>query len=134
MLLTPVSYAVASALIEGLKSETVALNDHAVGLFPQGRPASFEEAVRLAPAEYARHSVVSRWCDSSGGAACDLDPRHEDFRLAVCRDIRVGPLQGSTAEAVFRSLKSLGGKNGGGVLRRARILSRLSASPKNKKG
>lgn len=111
-LLTPVPFSVASALIEGLKSETVAQNDNASRHFPQVRPESFEAAVSRALESMARSGVVSRWCDSSGGAACDLDKGEDDLGRAVCRDVRERPLRGLTADAVFEAVKSLGGRRG----------------------
>ena len=41
-LMTPVPFGIARALVEGLKSETIVLNDNAARLFPQIRPASSE--------------------------------------------------------------------------------------------
>jgi uncharacterized protein YbjT (DUF2867 family) len=44
--ITSASFQVASALIEGLKSETVIQNDHAQRYFPDIKPIGFEEAVQ----------------------------------------------------------------------------------------
>jgi hypothetical protein len=58
------------------------------------------------------NQVVSRWCDSSGGQACDI----KDFDNptgAVFRDIRIVPFtQGATAATVFRSACAIGGETG----------------------
>lgn len=48
LLVTPVSFRIAKALIDGLKSETVITNDNALKYFPEIRPAPYEEAVRKA--------------------------------------------------------------------------------------
>ncbi|MBN2198631.1 MAG: SDR family oxidoreductase [Candidatus Aminicenantes bacterium] len=111
-LITPVPYAVASALIEGLKSETVVQNDNAAKFFPQVRPAPFEETVRRAMESIARGQIISRWCDSSGGESCDVDGREESLEGAVYRDVRRRSFRGLPADAVFRAVKSVGGKQG----------------------
>lgn len=48
VLLTPVPIRVASALIDGLKSETLVQNDNAERFFPHIKPASYEDSVRRA--------------------------------------------------------------------------------------
>ena len=48
LLVTPVSFRIARALIDGLKSETVITNDNARLYFPHIRLLSFEEAVKRA--------------------------------------------------------------------------------------
>lgn len=47
-LITPIPYRIASALVDGLKSETVVTNNNARKFFPQIRPLPFEKAVELA--------------------------------------------------------------------------------------
>lgn len=111
-LITPVPTAVASALIEGLKSETVVQNDNAAKFFPQVRPAPFEEVVLRAMESIGRGQVVSRWCDSSGGASCDLEGREEGLEGAVYRDVRRRSFRGLPEDAVFRAVKSVGGRQG----------------------
>ncbi|HLC15025.1 MAG TPA: NAD(P)H-binding protein [Thermodesulfovibrionia bacterium] len=51
ILFSPVPFPVASALIEGLRSETVIQNDNAKRFFPDISPVPFDEAVRRAIAE-----------------------------------------------------------------------------------
>jgi uncharacterized protein YbjT (DUF2867 family) len=48
VLLTPIPFSVARALVDGLKSETVITNANARKFFVQVRPLSFEESVRRA--------------------------------------------------------------------------------------
>lgn len=50
-LITPIPYPIASALVDGLKSETIITNNNARKFFPQIRPLPFEEAVELALSE-----------------------------------------------------------------------------------
>jgi uncharacterized protein YbjT (DUF2867 family) len=111
LLITTVPFAIASALIEGLKSETVALNDNAVRYFGGIRPMAYEDAVRKALDEMEHDQVLSRWCDSSAGADCDI-MHHDDVNKAILRDVRTVPLQDATPAAVFQSVKELGGTSG----------------------
>jgi len=112
-LMTPVPFGIARALVEGLKSETVVLNDNAARLFPQIRPASYAEAFAAALDEIERNQVVSRWCDSTAAAACDVQPRDLDkIADAVYVDRRQRDFNQIPAEAVFRTVTSIGGPRG----------------------
>jgi len=51
LLFTPVSFGIAKALVEGLKSETIIQNDNAAKYFPGISPLSYEKAVEAALAE-----------------------------------------------------------------------------------
>jgi uncharacterized protein YbjT (DUF2867 family) len=111
ILFTPVPYQVAAALVEGLKSETIVLNDNALRCFPQIRPMSFDDAVSSAVEEMERHQVISRWCDSTGGAVCDVKG-HDDPSGAILRDRNEISLGAVSAEHVFESICTLGGESG----------------------
>lgn len=112
IMLTPIPYRLASALVEGLKSETVLQNDNADRYFPAVRPRSFRETVVDAERELARNQVLSRWCDSSGGQACDVKD-FDDPAGAVLRDVRIVPFSGGESpDAVFQSACGLGGARG----------------------
>jgi len=111
MLFTPVPLRLATALIEGLRSETVQQNDNARQLFPDILPASYRQTVQEAIRELEHNQVLSRWCDSSAGVACDV----KDFDNpagAILRDIREVPLNGIAPARVFASACSLGGSQG----------------------
>jgi len=112
ILMTPVPFRIARALVEGLKSETVAVNDEAKRLFPEVRPASFAAAFSGALAEIERHQVLSRWCDSSAGPVCDIPAKDGDISRAVYRDVRRADLGPVSAPDAFRSVQSLGGPRG----------------------
>jgi len=75
ILLTPVPSGIARALVDGLKSETVVLNDHAIRYFPGIHPVPYEKAFAAALAEIETNQVVSRWCDSTAAASCDIQSR-----------------------------------------------------------
>lgn len=112
ILFTPIPYKLAAALVEGLRSETVLLNDNSTKYFPDIVPSSFKQAVLDAIHELEENQVISRWCDSSGQEACDI----RDFDNpagAILRDIRIVPFSGQDhQEKVFRSVCAIGGENG----------------------
>jgi len=112
ILFTPLPYKLASALVEGLKSETLMQNDNAKRYFPQISPRRFDESVALAIKELEQNQVISRWCDSSGNQACDIRD-FDDPAGAVFRDSRTVPLSpGLSPNDLFESICSLGGSNG----------------------
>ena len=110
-LVTPVPYKIGAALVEGLKSETLAQNDHAQRYFPNIQPAPFHHAVQKAICELENDLVISRWCDSSGGAVCDI-LEQTNPNESIFRDVRTLSFAGIPAEQVFTSVTRLGGKNG----------------------
>jgi hypothetical protein len=109
--MTPVPYRIAGALVNGLKSESVAKNNMAAGIFPEIRPAGFEEAVRRALSEMTERQVASSWCDSSGMASCDISGR-EEISDAVLREKREFPFEKGREKQVFDAAQSIGGSNG----------------------
>jgi uncharacterized protein YbjT (DUF2867 family) len=108
---TPVPYKIAAALVEGLKSETVQQNDNAKRCFPEIMPLSFEDSVRRAIKEIEDEQVVSRWCDSSAGEACDIILQ-DDPSSAIIRDRRVIEFSNIAPEKVFQSALAIGGARG----------------------
>ena len=112
ILFTPIPYKLASALVEGLKSETLLQNDNSALFYPDIRPSAFKQTVAEAIDELERNQVLSRWCDSSAQQACDI----RDFDNpagAILRDTRVVPFnRGERQEDVFRSVCAVGGENG----------------------
>ncbi|MBM3311542.1 MAG: SDR family oxidoreductase, partial [Candidatus Aminicenantes bacterium] len=113
ILMTPVPFVIAKALVEGLKSETVVLNDIAARLFPGIRPRRYEEAFAAALDEIERNQVVSRWCDSTAGAVCDIDGKDRDaIARAVYVDTRRRGFGEASAASVFKTVTSIGGRRG----------------------
>lgn len=110
-LLTPVPFRIGAALVEGLKSETLAQNDHAKRYFPEIEPASFRDSVRKAVRELEHDLVVSRWCDSSAGAVCDIMEKTTPMD-SVFRDVRTRSFAGIPVQRVFSSVVGLGGEKG----------------------
>ncbi len=112
ILFTPVPYRLASALVEGLRSETVLQNDNARLHYPQITPLPFKEAVARSNKKLELNQVLSRWCDSSAEKACDIKD-FDDPAGAVLRDVRIVPYSnGENAADVFRSACEVGGPNG----------------------
>jgi uncharacterized protein YbjT (DUF2867 family) len=110
-LMTPVPFKVGAALVEGLKSETLMQNEHAQRYFPALQPESFPVAVYKAINEQEHDLVLSRWCDSSPGAVCDINV-HAGAGEPIFRDVRTASVVGIDPEQIFASIISLGGENG----------------------
>lgn len=110
---TPVPFSIASALVEGLKSETVAQNTHASKCFPEVVPMALEKAFTVALDEVEHDQVLSRWCDSSSGETCDIQGKREIPR-GVLRDRRSFSLNGMDESLVFEQICALGGESGWG--------------------
>jgi uncharacterized protein YbjT (DUF2867 family) len=112
ILFTPIPFKLASALVEGLKSETLLQNDNAKAMYPHIIPSLFKDTVSMAITELEENQVLSRWCDSSAQIACDI----KDFdnpEGAVLRDVKIVPFgTGRTQEDVYHSVCGLGGQNG----------------------
>lgn len=112
ILFTPVPFSLALALVEGLKSETTLQNKHAQQYYPQIEVQPFQNSVDRALSELAQNQVLSRWCDSSGGATCDI----KDFDNpvgAILRDCRTVLFEQEEQQLqVFKAACSLGGENG----------------------
>ncbi len=111
ILFTPIPYKMAAALVDGLKSETIVLNDNAQKYFPEITPRSYAAIIGDALREIEEDQVLSRWCDSSAGASCDIKDR-DRVNQAILRDIRTIPLDGASPSQVFQSMCSIGGTKG----------------------
>ncbi|WP_022850149.1 SDR family oxidoreductase [Limisalsivibrio acetivorans] len=108
---TPVPVSVARALVEGLRYETVKMNDNAARYFPEIVPASYEECVRKAIREIEHRQVVSRWCDSTMGEVCDV-VKDEDMEHSVFVDRKKLPIGDVPPYKVFHAVISIGGDTG----------------------
>ena len=108
-LFTPVPYSVASSLIEGLKSEVTLTNNLRHDYFTI-QPHTLEESVQQAIREIESNQVLSRWSDSGSGV-WEIDHSH-DIADALFMDRRIIELDTLSAESVFKSFCSIGGKNG----------------------
>ncbi len=111
ILITPVSYGIAKALLEGLKSETVIQNDNAQKYFPDISPLSYEETIKMALGEIEKKQIISRWCDSSGKEVCDIKDQ-DRIESAVFAEKIAYDLKKIAPEKIFVSIQSIGGENG----------------------
>jgi uncharacterized protein YbjT (DUF2867 family) len=111
VLITTVPFKMAAALVESLKSETVQQNDNSALLFPTIKPMSYVHAVKHAIDEIEKDQVVSRWCDSSAGEACDVIYQ-DDPSVAIIRDRRLVGFGDIPPARVYQSILSIGGKRG----------------------
>lgn len=108
-LMTPVPYSIASALIEGLKSEVLVKNQNAKILFPNIKPISYIKSVEMAIDEIKHEQVISRWSDASGKA---WETNHADISNAIYSDRQTLPLEKLNASQVYKTFCSIGGQNG----------------------
>ncbi len=108
-LFTPVPYSVASSLIEGLKSEVTLTNNLRHDYFTI-QSHTLEESVHQAIREIESNQVLSRWSDSGSGV-WEIDHSH-DIADALFMDRRIIELDTLSAQSVFKSFCSIGGKNG----------------------
>jgi uncharacterized protein YbjT (DUF2867 family) len=111
VLITPVPYRIAKALIEGLKSETIIQNENAMKYFPKISPLTYEDSLKAALSEIEKNQIVSRWCDSSAKEACDTKGQ-DRVEEAVFADKNVFDFEDIPPEKVFDSAQSVGGDNG----------------------
>jgi hypothetical protein len=111
ILITPISYRIAKALVEGLKSETVIQNDNAKRYFPKISLLSYEDAVKTALGEIEKKQIISRWCDSSAKEACDIKDQ-DRIEAAIFVEKKAHDFGKIQSEMIFASIQSIGGENG----------------------
>jgi len=132
LLFTPVSFRIARNLIEGLRSETVVMNDNAKRYFATINPMTFERVVGLALFDIVNNQVLSSWCDSSARAVCDI--KHQDrIASAVLTEEKSFELSDVIPEKAFQALLTLGGEKGwfryNWMWRMRGLLDKLSGGP-----
>ncbi len=109
ILFTPVDFSMAKALVAGLTSETIKLNDNAERLFPHITPVGYKDSIEQAIEDIHNRQVVSSWCDSSGGQVCDLPPFVHDIAHAVFKDRYVRDIGDNSPADIYRNVSSIGG-------------------------
>lgn len=109
-LFTPVPYAVAKALVEGLKSEVIIQNDHAKKYFPNIIPISYEDAVANAIKEIEENQVISRWNDKADGV-WEKNAQNE-ISKAIFIDRKELDISNIEASKVYQAFIGIGGENG----------------------
>ncbi len=110
-LFTAVPYRIASVIVAGIRSGHIIDTHASQTCFPSIAPTSFDEAVRRAFIKVETDQVISRWCDSSAGEVCDVAEADESSTARYKDETRdsFGSLNPS---AVFKAVKSIGGKTG----------------------
>jgi len=111
ILFSPVNFIIAKELVLGLKSETIKLNNNAEVFFPEIKITTFEEAIKKSLWEIENDQVISRWCDSSKGAKCDV-PIVPDVAKAIFVDRYSAIIDEKYACNLFEVCKTVGGENG----------------------
>ncbi|MDX9901502.1 MAG: SDR family oxidoreductase [Aliarcobacter sp.] len=109
-LFTPVPYAVAKALVEGLKSEVIIQNDHAKKYFPNIIPISYEDAVANAIKEIEENQVISRWNDKADGV-WEKNAQNE-ISKAIFIDRKEIDISNLAPSKVYQAFIGIGGENG----------------------
>jgi uncharacterized protein YbjT (DUF2867 family) len=111
MLMTPVPFPIARALIQGLKSETTVKNENARKYFSQIHPLSYQESILMALKEIEKDQVISRWCDSSAQKTCDIKGQ-DNLESAIFRETISSDLGDIPVEKVFAAVEAIGGDHG----------------------
>jgi uncharacterized protein YbjT (DUF2867 family) len=102
--LTPVPFPIATALVGGLQSDSVVLEDSARRVFPEIGLIAYEDAVRIAMDDLTPGRLERVW-EGFGGETVRM--KHEGFFIDYRRqDVRACP------EDVFTSLRRMGQKEG----------------------
>lgn len=105
-LVTPLRTNTAQALIDSLRHETICENNEALDVFDI-KPASFDEAARLALSRYKEGEIETIWTDAATTTPIfteidELHLRHDRRELQV----------NAPATVVFDVVSSIGGENG----------------------
>jgi uncharacterized protein YbjT (DUF2867 family) len=109
--MTPVPYAIARPLVEGLKNEVVVRDDSARRLFPAIEPLSYEEALDRALEGLARGEVETAWSDALSSApegVPTVQLATVEGMIIERRAVQVALPTG----LLFRSFTGLGGERG----------------------
>ncbi len=106
-LVTPIPYALARPLVEGMSRPLGADQAWARQLFPEISPISYEKAVRLALCRIREQAVETRW----SGALNDMPAYEFQDRQGLIREVRSLHVD-APPEAVFRVVTGLGGERG----------------------
>jgi len=109
--MTPVPYAIARPLAEGLRNEVVVRDDSARRLFPAIEPLSYEQALDGALEGLARGQVETAWSDALSSAPEGVTT----VQLAIVEGMIIehrGIQVALPPEPLFRSFTGLGGERG----------------------
>ena len=108
---TPISANIIRPLIAGLRNEVVVRDERAMRMFPEIKPISYEEAVRLALTRLQVGDIESAWSDAlvtSGGDAPPVVLKNDQGMIVERRQSVVK----ACPKKVFEVLTGMGGKRG----------------------
>jgi len=111
VLFTPVPFSIASALVEGLKFESIRKNNTAYEMFPDITPDSYNRALDFAIEEIESNQILSRWSDSSDSEDA-ISVMNEEMGSAVFSYEVNRKITGITEKDLFSIVKTIGGENG----------------------
>jgi uncharacterized protein YbjT (DUF2867 family) len=109
--MTPVPYAIARPLVEGLRNEVVVRDDLALRLFPSIHPLTYEQALDRALERLDRGEVETAWSDALSSSPVGVPTvklTTVEGMIIEHRGIQVS----LPPERVFRSFTGLGGERG----------------------
>jgi len=114
MLFTPLSYRLASTIVQALGSAD-SDSGTAAGMppepfFPHFSPTPLRRIIEEAFSDLEHGRVTSRWTDSLTGLSCNFS--EDEVARAVFRDIKSVDFGDLPAGSIFRSVKSIGGRKG----------------------
>lgn len=110
ILLTPVPFKLASALVAGLKTESVIKNSNAEKFFPDIKPISYMESIRRAADEEV-DEIVSHWSDGSS-AWFHSGKKAEQSESATHTSSYHKNITGLNRKRLWESILSIGGERG----------------------
>ncbi len=106
-LITPIPNSLAVPLVKGIINPVLADTGKAFANFPEIKPLTYQEAVKLALEKIAESATETRWTSSFGSS--------ESYKLTddegLIKETR-SVLTNATPRSVFRSFTSIGGENG----------------------
>lgn len=109
-LITPVPNAIARCLMEGSVNEVICQNDDIKDLIPF-EPLSFRDALERAATRESQDNVHTRWSDAYP-PGCELPEKLSDMQTLPQYTSMYAMETGKAPEAVFRSICSIGGREG----------------------
>ena len=110
ILFTPVPFKLASALVAGLKVESVIKNDNASKFFPEIKPISYSEALKRASDEEI-NEIISHWSDGSS-AWFHSEKKIKQLECATHTSSYQKSIRGLLHRRLWASVLSIGGERG----------------------
>ncbi len=109
--ITPVSAAMATPLIEGMRNELIVRDHSAHLLFPDIKPIDFETALHLALARVEKGHIETLWSDALASSKGDIKPLYLTQEQGMLIERRQQQVD-APPNAVFRAFSGLGGERG----------------------